>query len=115
MRHERKRRRPRPRPLERKVLEIIFDDLANSRRPIDVRDDLEQKIRGGERGADGVEVSGLMLVSHGGGGDPDRAVVERADHLIDLDMELRVGELLWKAPELAATGDRRLIVQEHAV
>src|SRR6266446_6896843 len=96
MRRERKRCRPRPRALERDVLEIIFDELADSRAAVDVRDDLEQKVRGRERSADRVEVGGFVLVSHAGGGDADRAVVERADHLIDLDVQRRLGELLGK-------------------
>src|ERR1700704_1156334 len=112
---ERQRRRPGPRAFEHDLFEVIFDDFANSRAAVHVRDDLKQEIRGGERGADGVEVGGLMLVSHGGGRDPDWAVIERADQLIDLDMERRIGELLRKAPELAAARDRRLVVQEHAV
>src|SRR5215831_8612676 len=110
VRRERKRRRARPRALERDVLEIIFDDLADPRAAVDVRNDLEQKVRGRERSADRVEIGGFVLVSHGGGGDADRPVVERADHLIDLDVERRLGELLGKAPKLAAARDRRLVV-----
>src|SRR5262249_7540346 len=60
-----------------------------------------------ERSAHRVEIGGLMLVPHGGGGDPDRPIVERADHLIDLDVERRIGELFRKAPKLAAARDRR--------
>src|SRR6516162_7290736 len=52
MRRERKRRRACPRALERNVLEIIFDELADSRAAVDVRNDLEQKVRGRERSAD---------------------------------------------------------------
>src|SRR5215813_7696461 len=115
MRRERKRRWSRPRALERDVLEIIFDELADSRAAVDVRNDLEQKVRGRERSAQRVEIGSLVLVSHGGGGDADRAVVERADHLIDLDVQRRIGELFRKAPKLAAARDRRLVVKEHAV
>src|SRR5256885_2165493 len=114
VRRERKRRRARPRALERDVLEIIFDELADSRGAVDVRNDLEQKVRGRERSAHRVEVGGFVLVSHAGGGDADRAVVEGADHLIDLDVQRRLGELLGKAPKLAAARDRRLVVEEHA-
>src|ERR1700730_17861383 len=115
VRRERKRRRARPRALERDVLEIILDELADSRAAVDVRDDLEQKVGGRERSAHRVEVGGFVLVSHAGGGDADRAVVEGADHLIDLDVQRRLGELLGKAPELAAARDRRLVIEEHAV
>src|ERR1700730_1895682 len=87
VRVERQRRRTGPGALERDVLEVIFDDLADPRAAIDVRDDLEQKIRGGERGSQRIEIGCLVLVSHGGGRDPDRSVIERADHLIDLDVE----------------------------
>src|SRR6516164_3227297 len=115
MRRERKRRRSRPRALERDVLEIILDELADSRAAVDVRNDLEQKVRGREQRAHRVEIGGFVLVSHGGGGDADRAVVERADHLIDLDVQRRIGQLFRKAPKLAAARDRRLVVEEHAV
>src|SRR5499427_10861045 len=58
-----------------------------------------------------------MILSRkfGAGGDADRAVVERADHLIDLDVERWIGELFRKAPKLAAARDRRLVIEEHAV
>ncbi|MGY3354675.1 hypothetical protein ACVWZK_001338 [Bradyrhizobium sp. GM0.4] len=42
-------------------------------------------------------------------------VVERADQGIGLDGQLRLGQLLGKAPQLAAAGDRRMIVEEHLV
>src|SRR4051794_28167100 len=45
MRRERNRARAGPRPLERHVLEVIFDELADARAAVDVRNDLEQKIR----------------------------------------------------------------------
>src|SRR5262249_29071202 len=115
VRRERKRRWPRPRALERDVLEIIFDELADARAAVDVGNDLEQKVRGGERSADRVHVGGFVLVSHAGRGDADRAVIERADQLIDLDVQRRIGELLRKAPKLAPARDRRLVVEEHAM
>src|SRR5262249_47671535 len=66
MRRERKRRRARPRALKRDVVEIIFDELADARTAVDVRNDLEQKVRGRERSAHRVEIGGLVLVPHGG-------------------------------------------------
>src|SRR5262249_26693447 len=115
IRRERKGRRARPRAFERDVVEIIFDELADARAAVDVRNDLEQKVRGRERSAHRVEIGGLVLVPHGGGGDPDRPIVERADHLIDLDVQRWIGELLRKAPKLAAARDRPLAVNKPSL
>src|SRR5215470_11827709 len=49
MRVERQRARAGPRTLDRDVLEIILDQLANARAAVDMRDDLQQEIRRGER------------------------------------------------------------------
>src|SRR5215469_16146779 len=115
MRAERNRARPGPRPLERHVLEVIFDELADARAAVDVRNDLEQKIRRRERGADRGGVGPLVLISHGRGDDADRPIVERAHQLIDLDVQRRIGQFFRKAPKLAPAGDRRLVVEEHAM
>ena len=53
--------------------------------------------------------------SHGARGDPHGGVIQCADQRIDFVMQRRFSELLWKAPELAAAGDRRMIVEKHAV
>src|SRR5712692_1531963 len=45
---ERKRRRARPSSSQRDCLEVVFDELANSRATVDVRNDLEQEIRCGQ-------------------------------------------------------------------
>src|SRR5262249_59831180 len=104
-----RRGRARRGALELDVLEIIFDELADSRGAVDVRNDLEQKVGGRERSAHRVEVRGFVFVPHAGGGDADRAVVEGADHLIDLDVQRRIGELFGKAPKLAAARGRRFV------
>src|SRR5262245_13728763 len=115
VRGKRQRRRAGPGALERDVLEIVLNKLADPRAAVDVRDDLEQEVGRRQRGTDGVEIGGLVLVSHRGGRHPDRPVVERSDQLVDLDMQGRAGELLGEAPQLAAAGDRRLVVEEHAM
>ena len=56
-----------------------------------------------------------MLVAHRAGGDANRAVVEGADQRVGLGAQLRLRKLLGKAPELAAAGDRRMVIEEHAV
>ena len=61
------------------------------------------------------DVEGAVLVAHGAGRDADRAVVQGADQRVDLDGELRLRQLLGKAPQLAPAGDRRMIVEEHLV
>jgi len=115
MGRERDRARAGPRPLERHVLEVIFDELADARAAVDVRNDLEQKIRRRERGADRGGVGHLVLVTHGRGDDAHRSIVQRSDHLVDLDMQRRVGQFFRKAPKLTPACDRRLVVEEHAM
>src|SRR5712691_11669448 len=56
VRVELQRRRAGPGALERDIFEVIFDELANSRLAVDVRDDLEQEIRRGQRGPYRVEI-----------------------------------------------------------
>ena len=80
-----------------------------------MRHDLEQKVRRGERGCDRGVIQGRVLVAHGAGRDADRAVVERPHHRVDLRTQRRLSELLRKTPQLAAAGDRRMIVEKHAV
>jgi hypothetical protein len=84
-------------------------------RAVDMGNDLEQEVRHLERGFDGGEIGRLVLVPHGAGGDAHGAVIERAHHHVDLGAETGIGQLLGKAPELASAGDRRVVVQEHAM
>ena len=41
MRRQMERRRPGPRALYRDILEMVFDEFANARRAVDMRNDLE--------------------------------------------------------------------------
>src|SRR5215470_17118334 len=44
MRDQRELRRPGPRTLEIDIREVVLDELADARRPVDMRNDLEQEI-----------------------------------------------------------------------
>src|SRR5690348_17801386 len=115
MRIERQRRRSGPGAFQHHVLEAVFDELANARAAIDMRDDLQEEIWRGQTVLHGREIGAAMLVAHGAGRDAHLTVIERADQRVDLGLEARTGELLGEAPELAAAGDGSLIVQEHAM
>src|SRR5499427_116405 len=104
-----------PGTLQRNVLQMIFHELAHARRAVDVGDDLQQEIRHRERGLDGVQVGLAVLITHRAGRDPKRSVIQCANERVDLGLQLRVGELLRKSPELAPAGDRPLVVEEHAM
>src|SRR5215470_9827648 len=95
-----------PGALQGNVLEIIFHELAHARATVDVRDDLQQEIRCGERGFDRIQVGLAVLVAHRAGRNAKRSIVQRADEGIDLGLQLWVGELLRKPPEFAPAGDR---------
>lgn len=94
---------------------MIFHELTDARRAVHMRDDFEEEVRFSERGPHAREVGGSVLVAHGTRRDADRPVVQRADKGIRLRSERWVGELLGKAPQLASAGDRRMVVEKHAV
>src|ERR1700756_2665093 len=104
-----------PGTLERNVFQTVFDEFADPRRAVDVRYDLQQKIGLFERGPDGGEVGRPVFVAHRGGCDANRTIIERADNRVDFGAQTRLCQLLWKTPELAPAGDRRVVVQEHPV
>ena len=54
-----------------------------------------------------------MLVAHGPHGDELAGIFEGAGQRILDHFELRVGIFLRKTPDLAAGGDRRIIVEIH--
>src|ERR1700740_1609727 len=110
----RKRYRPRagPSALHRHILEIVFDQLANPRRAIDMRKDLQEEAGRGERRFDRGEIRRFMLIAHGRRHDPYGAVIERSHQHVDLWLEAWARKLFGKAPELASAGDRALVVQE---
>ncbi|KZE35759.1 hypothetical protein AVW15_12495 [Chelatococcus daeguensis] len=67
MRVERQGREPRPRPFDDDVLEEIYDEFADARRAIDMRDDLEREVRLDQRGPHGIETGAAMLVAYHSG------------------------------------------------
>src|SRR5712692_8089657 len=111
MRVKVERSRPGPCALHVDILAMVAHQLADARSAVDMRDDLEQEIRRGEFSRLSRGVEGAMLVAHGAGRNPNRAVVEGADQRVDLDGELRLRQLLGKAPQLAPAGDRRMVVE----
>ena len=94
---------------------MVFDELADARTAVDVRNDLEQEVRLLQSGLDLRQVGLTVLVSHRAGRHPQRTVIERADERIEFGPQCRLAQLFRKAPELPAAGNRPLIVQEHAV
>ena len=84
-------------------------------RAVDMRNDLEQEIRRRKRSFDLRQISFAVLVAHRAGRDPKRTVIQGSDQRVDLGSQRRLRQFLRKAPELAATGDRPLVVEEHAV
>jgi hypothetical protein len=69
----------RPGTLQFDVFQVVFDQLANPQCSIHVRDDLQERVRGFERGLDRGEVCRGVLVSHRPGSHAHRTVVEGAD------------------------------------
>ena len=104
-----------PGALQGHVLAIVADQLADARRAIDVGDDFYHEGRLGEAGQDRRMVDLAVLVSHGRGDAEHRAVVERAEQRLVLMDNLGSRELLGKTPDLAAAGDRRIVVEIHGV
>src|SRR5215469_5444303 len=84
------------------VGQFIFDQLANARRAVDMRHDLEQEIRRQQRRHGRITIGWLVLIAHAAGGDPHRAIVEGPNQRIDYVVQRRLGEFFGKAPELAA-------------
>src|ERR1700757_4445183 len=80
-----------------------------------MRDDLEEKIRRRKRSSDLCQVRFTVLVSHRAGRDPKWTIIQGPEERVDLSSQRRLCQFLWKAPELASTGDRTLVVEEHAV
>ena len=97
------------------MLEMVFDELADAWRAVDVRNNLEEKIWSRERGFDVRQISFAVLVAHRAGRNAKRPVIQRSDECVDLGSQGRLRQFLRKAPELAAPGDRPLVVEEHAV
>lgn len=78
-----------------------------------MRDDLQQEIGAGETPGLLVDVEFLVLVAHRAGGDAHLAVVERAEEVVGVHVQRGRREFLREAPQFAAAGDRRVIVEIH--
>src|ERR1700675_1806370 len=96
------RRGPNPRALYRDILEMVFDELADARRAVDMRDDLEQKIWSRERSFDVRQISFAVFVAHRAGRNAKRPIIQGSNKRVDLGSQRRLCELLGKAPKLAA-------------
>ncbi|ENN84967.1 hypothetical protein RHSP_58650 [Rhizobium freirei PRF 81] len=115
MRAEIERRRRSPGFLDGDIGEVIAHQLADPRRGIDMRNDLDQEIRLRQRGQKRPLIDGLVLVTHRSRRAEDAAVMQRADDDFTFVDDLRIGELLRKAPDLAAAGDRRVVIEIHGM
>ena len=100
-------------PLTVTSVSAYLHQLADARRAVHVRDDLQQEGRRLERGLGHVVVHVLVLEAHGAGGDAELAVVERAHQRVGVHAQVGLAQLLREAPQLAAGGDRRVVVEEH--
>src|SRR5271169_4099198 len=80
---------PGPGTLHRDVLHVVAHQLANPRRAVDVRDDLEHEVRPRERLQQRRRVNLAMLEAHRRGDAQHRAVLQSADHDISLMGNLR--------------------------
>jgi hypothetical protein len=63
---------------------VVFDELADARRAIDMRNNLEEKIRRRKRSSDLCQVGFTVLVSHRTGRDANRPIIQRSDQRVDL-------------------------------
>src|SRR6202022_3950414 len=115
MRRQMERRRPGPRAFDRDVLEMIFDQFADAWRAVDMRNDLEQEVRRRKRSPDLRQIGLAVLVAHRASGNPNGSVIQGTDQRVDFSPPRRLGQFLWKAPELATAGDRPFVIEEHAV
>src|SRR5258708_32165198 len=88
----------------------VLNQLADARAAVDMRNDLEQVVRGFQGSANRSHICLPILVAHGPGRDADSPIVEGPDEGVGLDAKRWFGQLLGKAPELAAARDRSLVV-----
>src|SRR5262245_57754794 len=109
------RRRSSPRSLEDNAREIKANQFEDAGRAVDMGKDFEQKARLVERLCDDSSVEFAMLVAHSAVCNPDASVIQRADECVPIDFQTGLRKLLWKAPELASAGNRRVVVEEHGV
>src|SRR5262249_34207697 len=98
-------RGPSPGAFDRDILKGILDELADARRAADMRDDLQEEVRCGERRCHCGQIRSLVFIAHRPGRDAHRSVVERTDERVDLGLEARARKLFGETPKLATTGD----------
>src|SRR4051812_31578460 len=111
------RSRPFPGAGHLNVAQKEADEFAYSNRAVDVRYYLEQIVRCvGQFVLLGSGVERTILIAHRAGGNSLRAVVERSEQgVFSVNRKPRRSELLGKAPDFPAAGDRTFVVQIHRV
>src|SRR5689334_9142844 len=76
MRMQLERSRPCPRAFHGDIFKRVFDDLADARRTVDMRDDLEQEIGGSHGRTHDAQIGSVMLEAHRPRRDAHWPVVE---------------------------------------
>src|SRR5438874_3392999 len=109
------RGRPGPGPLYGDVLHVIPHQLADARRAVDMRDDLDHEVGAGERLQKRRRVELAVLETHCRGDAQHRSIMQGTDDDIAFMRHFRARELLRKTPDLAPAGDRRVVVEVHGV
>ena len=104
-----------PGALHRDVLAVVAHQFADARRAVDVRDDLDHEVRPRQALQDRRRIELAVLVAHCRRHAEHRAVMQRADESLAFVRDLRTGQLLGKAPDLASAGDRRIVIEVHGV
>src|SRR6266446_2833428 len=79
--------------------------FADSRPSRVARQNLEHKCRNTNFLPGLLKIERFVLVAHGGSGDPQGAVVQRAHQGVGVDKELRRTQLFWKSAQFAAGRD----------
>src|SRR5260370_31955922 len=82
-----------PYSLQNDVLEMIFDELADARGAVDVRNNLQQEIRCLKQSHGMRQVGSAVLKPHCAGRNPKRSVIEGADKRVDFCSQRWVREL----------------------
>src|SRR5215467_4030181 len=94
---------------------MIAHEFADPRAAVDMRDDLQDEVRSLHPLQDRVVIDRPMLVAHGGADAEHRAIMQRADEHVALDLDLWPRKLFRKAPEFTAACDRTFVVEIHRV
>ena len=80
--NERQRGRTGPSSFYVNIFQVVFNELADPRAPIDVWDELQQIVGRGQARLDCCNIHRMVLVTHGSGRDADGTVVERTDQCV---------------------------------